>query len=114
MIGELSCKLCKKRVDASSMKYAKDGSGLVCSECSEKQSGKLKVPMPQLMKEAPKTVRSAGKIEFRCKACSYKFSRTADYYDLGQKVCPMCGKETLMSDLPKDADELLRKLDFLD
>jgi len=41
-----------------------------------------------------------------------KWSRALDFR--GPKLCPSCGRDTIMYNLPNDADELLRELDRMD
>jgi rubrerythrin len=111
MASELNCASCKKRVLVHSMKYSKDGRGLICEECTLKQGSgaKLKIKTPTFSAPA---VQTTNKIVYVCKVCSFKFSRGADFR--GPKLCPNCGRDTIIYDLPNKADDLLRELERLD
>lgn len=111
---ELTCQACKKRVALGTMRYSKDGSGLICESCVQKSSGKINLKSSIQEVSLPKSnnVKHGKKVEFYCKNCSFKWSRAIDFR--GPKLCPSCGRDTVMYNLPNDADELLRELDRMD
>ena len=43
--------------------------------------------------------------KYKCAACNWKFSR-----NFTPKLCPYCGKESVVIDVPKNADDLLREV----
>ena len=118
-VPELNCNACKKRTQLNSMKYAKDGSGLVCEDCLNKQlDGKairMKTQVPSYAIPGVNTRNVDGqkkKVDYTCKSCSFKFSRAIDFR--GPKLCPNCGKDSILFNLPNDADDLLKALDKMD
>ncbi len=90
------CGLCNSRVDIREMKYHKSGEYLMCGSCHEKQSPGTKVvtkaPSPAIKAVAEVAKKSPRKISYRCKNCSYRFSRAQDY---AFEACPYCGKKTV-------------------
>lgn len=113
MAAELHCNSCRTRVQLASMRYSKDGKGLICESCWNKQNKgvDLKV-IPQTTFTRPIDTAPRKKVEYFCKNCSFKWSRALDFR--GPKLCPGCGRDTVMYNLPNDADELLRELDRMD
>lgn len=92
----LRCGLCNSRVDISEMKYHKSGEYMLCRSCHEKQFPGAKVVVqkqsPAIKELAEVARKSPAKISYRCKNCSYSFSRAQDYYF---DACPYCGKRTV-------------------
>ncbi|MBI2575076.1 hypothetical protein HYV82_04280 [Candidatus Woesearchaeota archaeon] len=90
------CGLCNSRVDIREMKYHKSGSYLMCRNCHEKQSPGAKVavqtPAPAIKSVNEVARKSPAKVSYRCKNCSYRFSRAQDYVF---ESCPYCGKKTV-------------------
>jgi len=112
MVTELNCTSCKRRVPLNTMKYAKDGSGLICEECLDKQVHGVNIKIkPKPIKKYVETSRKK-KVSYTCKSCSFRFSRAIDFR--GPKNCPNCGKDKVAYNLPNDADELLRELEKMD
>ena len=108
MEGELNCKTCRKRVPVKEMKFSKDGSGLVCEDCTnrEKHGVNVKVqPIPRPVEAERK------KIAYYCKSCNFRFSRAIDFR--GPSNCPNCSRNTIIANLPKNADDLMRELEYL-
>ncbi|MEK6886835.1 MAG: hypothetical protein AABW88_03305 [Nanoarchaeota archaeon] len=112
MTAELNCNGCRSRVGLASMKYSKDGKGLICESCYNKQTSGISVNIKPQTFNRPIDTTPKKKIEFFCKNCSFKWSRALDFR--GPKLCPGCGRNSIMYNLPNDADELLRELDKMD
>ena len=112
MTAQLTCNACKTRVSLSSMRYSKDGKGLICDGCWTKQNGgaNLRIPKPVFTRPVDATPRE--KVDFTCRSCSFRWHRGLDFR--GPKLCPNCGKDSIMYNLPNDADDLLRALDKMD
>jgi len=108
---EITCSDCSKKTQINTMRYSRDGSGLICQDCGIKQgTNRLKIT-PNPFTKKPELVPKK-KIVYVCKACNYRFTRAVDF--TGPKICPYCGKNTVIYDLPNHADDLLRELDKLD
>ncbi|HME87317.1 MAG TPA: hypothetical protein VKE88_02800, partial [Candidatus Nanoarchaeia archaeon] len=114
------CNACKKRTPLPEMKYSKDGSGLICSDCLNKQIGGVNLrPSSQVSAPgasfAPKQVLEdqKKKVQYTCRACNFRYSRALDYRG-GTKICPNCGRDTVSYNLPNDANKLLKELDEMD
>ena len=113
MTAELNCNSCRNRVSLESMRYSKDGRGLICESCWNKQSTGVSIKVkPQTTFSRQSHTGSKKKVEYFCKNCSFKWSRGLDFR--GPKLCPGCGRDTVMYNLPNDADELLKELDRMD
>ena len=114
MTAELNCNACRNRVGLASMRYSKDGKGLICEACYGKQSGgvNLKVIPQTTFSRSANDSAPKKKVDFFCKNCSFKWARAIDFR--GPKLCPSCGRDTVMYNLPNDADDLLRALDRMD
>lgn len=107
MEKELNCKLCRKRVPLEEMKFCKDGSGLICAECSNKEKHGVNLKIES--KPIQKPVENKKKIAYYCRSCNFRFTRAIDFR--GPRVCPNCNKDTIIANLPTNADDLLRELD---
>jgi hypothetical protein len=112
MAAELNCNSCRNRVSLAQMRYSKDGKGLICETCYDKQNNGVSIKVKQQTFIRPIDTTPKKKVEFFCKNCSFKWSRGIDFR--GPRLCPSCGKDTVMYNLPNDADELLRELDRMD
>ena len=112
MNQELNCSACHRRVAVSDMKYSRDGSGLICDQCSMKQGSgvKLKIKSSTFTKSVDFVAKK--KITYICTSCNYKYDRVAGFR--GPRICPNCSKRQVIYDLPKDANELMKELDKLD
>ena len=51
---------------------------------------------------------AAEKKKYKCKACNWKFSR-----NFTPRLCPYCGKEALVLDIPQLADDLVKEVEAL-
>ena len=113
--AELTCNSCKKRTALNSMKYAKDGSGLVCEDCLSRQlnNGVNVRAMNQPAEKAPVSTVEKKKVAYTCTSCGFKYSRALDFR-AQSKICPNCGKGTTVHNLPNDAEKLLKELDEMD
>jgi hypothetical protein len=114
---ELTCNSCKKRVPLGTMRYAKDGSGLICEECLNRQNNgginlkaAISATTPFTKKQIEETPKK--KVSFTCTSCRFKYARALDFR--GPKSCPNCGKDTVVYNLPNNADALLKELDEMD
>ncbi len=112
MAAQLTCNSCKNRVSLDTMRYSKDGSGLICENCWNKQHHGVNLKIKPQTFTKPVDTTPKKKVQYTCRSCSFRFSRSLDFR--GPKLCPNCGKDTIMYNLPNDADELLRELDRLD
>ncbi len=112
MAAELSCNACRTRVPLPSMRYSKDGAGLICESCYSKQNGGINLKITPQSFSRPVDNIPRKKVVYTCKTCRYKFSRGLDFR--GPRLCPNCGKGDIIYNLPNDADELLRELDRMD
>ncbi len=96
LVRMMRCGLCNSRVDIREMKYHKSGSYLICRSCHEKQFPGAKVVVqkqsPAIKEVAEVARKSPGKVSYRCKNCSYRFSRAKEHYF---EQCPYCGKRTV-------------------
>ncbi len=52
------------------------------------------------------------KIAYYCRSCNFRFARAIDFR--GPRTCPNCNKDTIIANLPSNADDLLRELDRMD
>ena len=112
-MAELTCSACKNRVLLGSMRYSKDGKGLICEDCLNKQNNGVNLRVkPQTTFKRPVDVTPRKKVDFICKSCSFRWNRAIDFR--GPKLCPNCGRDSIVYNLPNDADELLRELDRMD
>ncbi len=112
---ELTCNACKKRSPLNTMKYSKDGSGLICEDCLMKQNGGVNLRnKPQATFDAKPAVQTEQKkkVMYTCKTCNFRFSRALDFR--GPRLCPNCGRGDVIYNLPNKADDLLRELDEMD
>ncbi len=108
--AELTCNSCKQRVALNSMKYSKDGTGLICENCLNKQNNGVSLRIkPQTTFTKPSDSLPKKKVKYSCKMCRYQFERALDFR--GPRLCPNCGREDIMYNLPNDADDLLKELD---
>ncbi len=48
----------------------------------------------------------AQRQKYKCNACNWKFSR-----NFTPQLCPYCGKEAVVIDAPKNADDILREVE---
>ncbi|MBN2421518.1 hypothetical protein JXB27_04535 [Candidatus Woesearchaeota archaeon] len=111
--AELTCNSCKKRVVLNEMKYSKDGAGLICSECYDKEfHGGVSLRQKHEMTNIPAPVENKKKVQFVCKHCAFRYSRALDFR--GPKLCPNCGRDSVVYNLPNKAEDLLRELDEMD
>ncbi|MBI4141796.1 hypothetical protein HY484_02655 [Candidatus Woesearchaeota archaeon] len=46
--------------------------------------------------------------KFKCRACNWKFSR-----NFTPLLCPYCGKQSIVLDIPQSADQLVREVEEL-
>ena len=110
---ELTCKSCKKRTPLNQMKYSKDGSGLICEECLNKETSSLAISQKTTPASFSSKITTADqqkkKVEYHCTSCAFKWARALDFR--GPRVCPNCGRTSVVYNLPNDADKLLRELD---
>jgi hypothetical protein len=111
---ELTCSSCRKRSPLNEMKYSKDGSGLICGGCHDKQTnGGISLrPSAQEVK-VPVNTTPRKKVEYTCKNCRFKYARAIDFR-AQSRLCPNCGKCNVVYNLPNKADDLLRELDEMD
>ena len=70
----------------------------------------MKIPKPSFTRPVDTTPKK--KVDYTCRSCSFRWSRAIDFR--GPKLCPNCARDTVMYNLPNDADELLRALDRMD
>lgn len=112
--AELTCNSCKKRTALNEMKYSKDGAGLICSECHDRASnGGINLRKAQETIAAPVSAAPRKKVDYTCKNCRFKYSRAIDFR-AQSKICPNCGRDTVVYNLPNKADDLLKELDQMD
>jgi Zn finger protein HypA/HybF involved in hydrogenase expression len=50
-----------------------------------------------------------AKNSLKCASCNYKFNRT-----IAPELCPFCGKKSVVEDIHKGAEDLLREVEELE
>lgn len=108
---ELTCNSCKKRTAMSTMKYSKDGAGLICGACLDKQNNGVALTSRAPVATPMPDEDTRKKVSFSCRNCGYRYARVLDFR--GPKLCPNCGRDTVSYNLPNKADQLLRELEDL-
>lgn len=83
----MRCGLCNSRTEVREMKYHKSGEYLLCSACHEKQVPGAKVIAQKPAVPSPKRQE---RLSYRCRNCSYSFSRNKDH---PVNACPYCGRD---------------------
>ncbi|HLC57223.1 MAG TPA: hypothetical protein VJH95_01485 [Candidatus Nanoarchaeia archaeon] len=85
------CERCRSSVPVSSLRYVPrgiDSEVALCPDCVEK----TKQHSPEKRDRDRDRTKSAGKAQFLCKRCNFKFSKPETVDEAGI-ACPFCGKK---------------------
>ncbi len=82
----MKCGRCLQQVPLGDMKYAKDGSTLVCMQC---RGLTVQEHADAMRYDASPPLSKTG---YACTSCGFTFSRA----NITPKRCPFCAKETIV------------------
>jgi|GEM_PF-2193703 len=109
----MRCGRCQQQVPLSEMKYAKDGTTLVCRQCrgltTQEHLAKLrpkeKEPASKGRFEQPRAA-----VKYQCTNCGFSFIRT----NIKPTRCPYCAKPSVIEAKAITSEKLLEESDAYD